>query len=86
MAYGRRDASDGPWAYCARCDRKMLIDVELGWQRGKLICFQFCWDNMLIGDREVIIAQVLSDGKEELAPDPKLREPELQQAAEDILL
>ena len=86
MAYGRRDIEDGPWRYCARCDRKMLINVELGWQRGKLLCYEFCWDNRLIGDREVFIDKVISDGKEELAPVQKIREPDLQETDDDILL
>lgn len=82
---GRRDIKDGPWAYCARCDKKKLIDVELQWQRGKLLCAE-CYDNRLIGDREVEIALVLSDGAEELAPDPKLREPDATTDADDVVI
>lgn len=85
MAYGRRALDRGPWRYCARCGRKMLINAELTWQRGLLICNEFCLDQRLIGDREVMIDQVLSDGKEELAPVPKVRDPDLQEADDDIL-
>lgn len=82
---GRRDYHDGPWHYCARCDKKKLIDSELTWQRGKLLCDE-CLDKNLIGDREVEIAQVLSDGKEELSPDPKLRDPDYTTDEDDLLI
>lgn len=82
---GRRDINNGPWAYCARCDKKKLIDIELEWQRGLLLCAE-CRDKRLIGDREVEIAQVLSDGKEELSPDPKLRDPDATTEEDDLIL
>lgn len=82
---GRRNIIAGPWAYCARCDKKKLIDSELEWQRGKLMCHE-CIDQMLIGDREEVIDQVLSDGKEELAPDPKLRDPDLQTVDDELYI
>ena len=88
MAYGRRDINHGPWHYCARCGRKMLIYGELVWQRGSLICREFCWDKRLIGQREVIIAEVLQDGdaQRELAPVPKLSEPYLEEDDGDLLV
>lgn len=85
---GRRSTIGGPWHYCARCDKKCLIDSELEWQRGKLLCAE-CFDRGepgLIGDREVEIALVLSDGAEELAPDPKLREPDTTTDADDVTI
>jgi hypothetical protein len=82
---GRRALGQGPWHYCARCDYKSLIYSELQWQRGKLLCCN-CIDKRLIGDREVAIAQVLQDGKEELAPVEKLRNPDFQYTDDDILV
>jgi hypothetical protein len=48
------------------------------WQRGLLLCDE-CLDTgifPLVGMREPAIANVLTDGKEELAPVEKLRNPE----------
>lgn len=85
MAYGRRSTNFDPWHYCARCDKKKLMS-ELEWQRGKLMCRQQCIDKYLVGDREALINQVLSDGKEELVPDPKLREPDIIGTDDDIYI
>lgn len=82
---GRRALCEGPWHYCSRCDKKKLIYNELQWQRGKLLCDE-CFDNRLIGDREVQIAMVLQDEKEELAPVEKLRNPDFQYTDDDILV
>ena len=66
---------EGAWGTCARCYYRYKIDSEMEWQRGKLLCKANCIDKMLLGDREVAIAAVLEDGKEELAPVEKLRQP-----------
>lgn len=63
----------GAWHYCGRCDEKCKI-ADMTWQRGVLLCPE-CVDKKLLGDRELAIAQVLNDGKEELAPVEKLRHP-----------
>jgi len=60
--------------------------TELEWQRGKLICKEDCIDKLLVGDREAQINQVLSDGQVELAPDPKLQEPDIIGQDFDILI
>lgn len=86
IPYGRRSFLQDSWRYCARCGEKRHINGEMGWQRGKLICFQTCWDTMLVGEREVIISQVLSDGQMELAPVFKLREPDTTMLQEDIYI
>ena len=65
----------GPWHYCARCDEKTKI-ADMTWQRGKLLCNAHCLDKKLLGDREIAIATVLEDGKEELAPVEKIRNPD----------
>jgi hypothetical protein len=39
-----------------------------------------------LGQREVAIAEVLGDGKEELAPVEKLRNPSAYEEAEDFIL
>ena len=86
MAYGRRNTSEGPWHYCARCDKKKLINIEMSWQLGLLLCDE-CIDDPnlgLIGQREIVMANVLTDGKEELAPVQKLRDPDLQDAEDDL--
>lgn len=89
MAYGRRRTNFDPAHYCARCGRKYYM-TELEWQRGKLLCKHGpsggCIDVLLVGDREAEINLVLSDGKEELAPDPKLREPDVVTMNDDIFL
>lgn len=75
----------GPWRYCARCDRKTKI-AKMTWQRGLLLCNRYCIDEELLGEREVRIANVLGDGKEEYSPDPKLRNPDTFVAEEDFIL
>lgn len=84
MAYGRRATNFNPWHYCARCDKKKQMS-ELEWQRGKLMCSE-CRDKLLIGDREAQINQVLNDGQVELAPDPKLQEPDSVTINDDIFI
>ena len=73
----------GAWHYCSRCDMKTKIN-DMQWQRGLLLC-QFCVDKMLLGEREIAIASVLEDGKEELAPVEKLRLPYEYTETEDFL-
>jgi hypothetical protein len=73
---GQRTLNMGPWHYCQRCDEKTKI-ASLTWQKNLLLC-ETCVDkNKIIpGDREIGIAEVLSDGKIELTIDPKLSNPE----------
>jgi hypothetical protein len=40
----------------------------------------------LIGQRDIAIAEVLGDGKEELAPVEKLRDPQNYEEEEDFLI
>ena len=75
----------GPWHYCGVCDKKTKIAV-MRWQRGVIKCPQ-CFDAPpLKGQREVAIAAVLEDGKEELVPVEKLRNPTPTDSADDIIL
>ena len=80
----------GPWRYCARCDRKTKI-ADMKWERGLLLC-RHCQDSNptrgpgLLGERDVRIAQVLTDGKEELVPVEKLRNPDFAEEVEDLLV
>lgn len=67
-----------------RCDRKEHL-AALKWQRGLLLC-RHCFDVKLLGDREIKIAQVLTDGKEEYTPAPKLRNPDHFVEEEDFLI
>jgi len=76
--------NQGAWRYCGRCDRKCKIR-DMKWQRGILLCTETCVDRHLIGDREIGIALVLTDGKEELVPPEKLRNPDLHEDAEDFI-
>jgi len=93
MPYGRRAHRGTAWHYCSRCTRKMKLNTELRWQRGKLLC-RFCIDLEgpsiagpgLLGQREVQIDAVLGDGAQELAPPPKLRDPIYQNPDDDILI
>jgi hypothetical protein len=55
------------------------------WQRGLLLC-PTCVDKKLLGDREIAIAAVLEDGKEELAPVEKLRLPYEYTETEDFIV
>lgn len=64
----------GAWFYCGVCYEKCKIN-DAKWQRGVLKC-PICVDKMLLGQREIQIATVLEDGKEELAPVEKLRNPD----------
>lgn len=81
----------GPWHYCDRCDRKTKI-ARMNWERGLLLCHR-CQDSNsvngpgLLGERDVKIAQVLTDGKSEneFAPVEKLRTPDFAEAVEDFL-
>ena len=75
----------GPWRYCPICDRKTKI-ADMRWQRGLLKCPKCFDDPPLLGEREIKIEAVLSDGKEELAPVEKLREPSLMDDVEDFLI
>ena len=56
------------------------------WQRGLLLCQAHCVDTELLGQRDVRIAGVLTDGKEEYAPVPKLRNPDTFMPDEDFIL
>lgn len=85
MPHGRRSFEFDPWHYCARCDCKTHIS-QMAWQRGKLLCtIRRCWDQMLIGGRELIINQVLGDGQIEFAPVPKLRDPDVVMTNDDLM-
>jgi hypothetical protein len=75
----------GPWHYCDRCDVKTHLS-EMTWQRGKLLCNARCVDRKLVGDREIAIAEVLSDGKTEYAPVEKIQNPNFMQDAEDFII
>lgn len=81
----KRSFLHGPWHHCARCDRKTHLD-EMTWQRGLLLCNKYCLDKELLGERDVRIASVLGDGKEEFIPAEKLRDPDSFEAEEDFIL
>jgi len=61
------------------------------WERGLLLCIH-CQDSNsrrgpgLLGERDVRIAQVLTDGKEELVPVEKVRQPDFAEEVEDFLV
>jgi hypothetical protein len=74
----------GAWHYCGICYEKCKLH-KMKWQRGVLRC-PTCVDKELLGVREQRIAVVLEDGKEELAPPIKLREPALLSEEEDIII
>lgn len=78
----------GPWHYCDRCDRKTKI-ADMKWERGLLLCPK-CQDSNsaleLLGERDVKIAQVLTDGKEEYVPVDKLQNPDFAEEVEDFLV
>ena len=83
---GRRSFWVSPWRFCARCDTKTHIS-NMQWQRGKLLCtIRDCWDEMLLGTREQMIAQVLGDGQQEYAPVDKLKEPDVTLTNDDIYI
>lgn len=78
----------GPWHYCDRCDSKTKIAI-MKWERGLLLCPK-CQDSNaqpgLLGERDVRISQVLTDGKEELVPVEKIRHPNFAEEVEDFLV
>jgi hypothetical protein len=59
------------------------------WERGLLLGPE-CQDSHgipgLLGERDVRIAQVLTDGKEEFVPVEKLRNPDFAEEVEDFLV
>jgi hypothetical protein len=59
------------------------------WERGLLLGPE-CQDSNsslgLLGERDIRIAQVLTDGKEELVPVEKLRNPDFAEEVEDFLI
>ncbi len=61
------------------------------WERGLLLGPE-CQDSNsvrgpgLLGERDVKIAQVLTDGKEEFVPVEKIRYPDFAEEVEDFLL
>jgi hypothetical protein len=67
-----------------RCDAKRKI-ADCRWQRGLLLGPE-CFDVKLLGDREPRIASVLTDGKLELVPVEKLRNPDHFAVEEDFLI
>lgn len=80
---GQRTFLQGPWHYCGRCDDKTKIR-EMTWQNGILLC-PTCVDQFMSspGQREFMIDQVLSDGKVEFMPDPKLTDPDMDIESDD---
>ncbi len=74
----------GCWVYCGVTDEKVKL-ADAQWQRGVLKC-PAAVDKMLLGTREPQIALVLEDGKEELAPPEKLRQPYEYTETEDFAL
>lgn len=78
----------GPWHYCDRCDKKVKIAL-CKWEFGLLLgpeCQDSHGNPGLLGQRDVKIAQVLTDGKEEFVPVEKLRHPDFAEEVEDFLI
>jgi hypothetical protein len=84
MSELRHTYLQGPWYYCGVTDEKVKV-ADAQWQRGVLKC-PAAVDKMLLGDRERQIELVLEDGKEELAPVEKLRQPFEYTETEDFSL
>jgi hypothetical protein len=80
----------GPWHWCDRCDKKVKV-ADCKWEYGLLLGPE-CQDSNatrgpgLIGPRDVRIAQVLTDGKEELVPVEKVRHPDFAADVENFLV
>jgi len=72
----KRSVRVGPWHICDRCGLRYHIK-EMEWQRGLLLCRQYCFDTAksgkpLVGQTEAAIAKVFTNPSQELMPDPKL--------------
>ena len=86
----KRSRLVGPWHICCRCGLRFHI-ADMGWQRGLLVCYQYCYDTAksgrpLIGQTEAAIAQVFTNPSNELMPDPKLTDAiQIQSSMEDII-
>lgn len=80
----------GPWHNCGICDFKCKID-KMTWQLGVLRC-PACTERdingfpLLDSQRQQAIEQVLTDGKLELVPVEKLRDPDSFQEADDFII
>lgn len=92
MTYkGKRSYLVGPYHNCARCGTRFHIS-DLEWQRGLLLCQQFCIDKgndgfPLVGQREMAISQAFENPSQELMPDPKLTNTnEIEVSMEDDLI
>ena len=77
----KRSRLVGPWHICARCGFRFHI-AEMKWQRGLLLCTQYCYDTAksgrpLVGQTEAAISAVFTNPSKELMPDPKLTDPDL---------
>lgn len=92
MAYkGKRSYLSGPYHICCRCGTRFHIS-DMEWQRGLLLCRQYCYDTgndgfPLTGQREMYIAGVFENPSQELMPDPKLTDTnEIESSMEEDLI
>jgi predicted nucleic acid-binding Zn-ribbon protein len=91
MYKGKRSYLEGPYHCCSRCGTRFHIS-DMEWQRGLLLCKQYCFDYgndgfPLVGQREMAIAAVFEIPSNELMPDPKLTDTnEIEASMEDDIV
>ncbi len=70
-----RGYCDYVYSTCQRCGRKVPLS-EMKWQDGKLVCYTYNdVDRNVNGAFEMAIANVTSQNRHELEPEPKLVTP-----------
>jgi hypothetical protein len=76
----------GPWHECGRCGRRAKLRSELQWQRNVLVCYD-CHDKRLLGSYDASVSAFMSTliDNPDMAPDPKLSNPDIESLDDDIV-
>jgi len=70
-----RGYCDYTYATCMRCGRKVPLE-EMAWNDGLLVCYTYHdVDRNVNGAFEMAVANITSQDRQELQPDPKLVTP-----------
>lgn len=78
---GRRRGEQ--WDLCARCGRPYPMSM-LGKQKGSLICFQRCWDDLTVERRQEEIERCLTAGAEQEGADLRMVDRAFFEGADEV--